>query len=276
MAAIVLILFLIGSIGVASAVAYAKRCARLLRQLESEKYEKDELLKVRYQLEASVPKFITHTVLMDGISGSGKSSFIARLVSPVSTTLELQNMTATVSEYQSLDIPICWEAGEETVLHSLRFFDVAGENSGTFIDALHTLSKERSGSNADVVLVIIWDISSQDKWAESVNHFNKQRIKATYGSKMASSIISAIIVFFNKIDLVNEQTASQRIQSAQNALNKHFENTFERGYGEIQYISGSVIEGTHMHDCLGAILQNFGLAPNFHKITGNASSPRKL
>jgi signal recognition particle receptor subunit beta len=276
MAAIVLILFLIGSIGVASAVAYAKRCARLLRQLESEKYEKDELLRVRYQLEASVPKFITHTVLMDGISGSGKSSFIARLVSPVSTTLELQNMTATVSEYQSLDIPICWEAGEGTVLHSLRFFDVAGENSGTFIDALHTLSKERSGSNADVVLVIIWDISSQDKWAESVNHFNKQRIKATYGSKMASSIISAIIVFFNKIDLVDEQTASQRIQSAQNALNQHFENTFERGYGEIKYISGSVIKGTHMHDCLGAILQNFGLAPNFHKITGNASNPRKL
>jgi predicted GTPase len=273
-----LLLLLLLGIGISSVIAYvyAERCAKLSKRLESEKYEKDELLKVRHQLEASVPKFKSHTVLMDGISGSGKSSFIARLVSPVSTTLELQNMTATVSEYPSLDIPICWEPGEKTTLHSLRFFDVAGENSGTFIDALHTLSKEHSGGGADVVLVIIWDISDEDKWIESVNHFNKQRIKATYGSKMASSIISAIIVFFNKIDMIDKKTASQRILSAQDALNKHFENTFERGYGEIQYISGSVIEGTHMHDCLGAILQNFGLAPNFHKITGNASSPRKL
>jgi hypothetical protein len=264
---VVIVLLLIGVVGT---IVYENRCNRLLKKLESQRLES------RRQLEESAPRFITHTVLMDGISGSGKSSFIARLVSPVSTTSELQNMTATVSEYQSVDIPVCWEPGERTILHSLRFFDVAGENSATVINALHTLSKQAPSGSPNVVLVIIWDISSQDKWGESFTHFNKQSLQATYGNEMALNTIRSIIVFFNKIDLVDEQTANQRIRYAEANFNKHFKNTFERGYGDIQYISGSVLQGTRVHDCLGAILQKLGLAPNFHQITGNASSSKNL
>lgn len=223
------------------------------------------------KLRNKIPKHVVHTVLMDGISGAGKSSFIARLVSPILTSNDLGNITATVSEYQSLAIPICWERNDKTTLHSLRFFDIAGENSGTFVDALYALNNQNSNNNTDVILVIIWDISSKKKWAENINHFNRQRVKATYGSKMASNIIRSIVVFFNKVDLVPSDQVQESVSRAKEAIDNEFRDIFEQGYGEIKYVSGSVMTGQYIHDCLGVILKEFGLATNFHKITGNST-----
>lgn len=249
---------------------YQRRYAqRLSNELEVLRQQNASLEQDRQTLAAQLPTIRVHTVLMDGMPGCGKSTFIARLVSPVSTAQELLQIAATTNEYQTIDAPLCWEKGSQrTVLHTIRFFDVAGERGSTFIDALYKLA-EAGIRQPEVVLVVIWDLSDQH-YARNSHYLNETRLEMAYGSKMAKGIVRSIIVFLNKVDTLSAELGKARIEESKAHLAALFRDKFEVGYGDIHYFAGSAIEGLHMHDCYGAIIRRLHLEHNFEKATGNA------
>jgi CHASE3 domain sensor protein len=246
---------------------------RLQERLSEITQDKQRLEQLSQQLQRKLPEIRSHTVLMDGISGSGKSTFIARIMSPVSGRDQLEDMAATTSAYQTVEVPICWESDaqiEHSIIHHLNFFDVSGENPATFINALSDLHSKHV---TNVVLVIVWDIS-KEFIDQNIVELSRARLQATYGNEMAKKMISSIIVFFNKIDQRERDELPKILGEQKNIVNTLFQSVFEVGYGKIHYIDGSALRGTHVHDCVGLILRQFGLAPNFARITGNASKKR--
>ena len=232
-------------------------------------------LKVLYeQVQKKLPEVKKHIVLMDGISASGKSTFIARIMSPVSSKKELNNMVATVSEYRTTELPICWEDTslvERSIVHSIQFFDIAGEKAGTVINALNKIddSNKKLSTGIDTVLLIIWDISNEN-FEENSKQLNPTRLEATYGNDIAKEIIKKIVVFFNKVDTVETSILSNRIKEQKHKLDKEFKSLFGENFDEkVEYRAGSALNGQGIHDCIGAILKHFDLEPNFQKITGN-------
>ncbi|HXH04345.1 MAG TPA: GTPase domain-containing protein [Candidatus Competibacteraceae bacterium] len=243
--------------------------ARLRSELAGLAEQTRQLQQEKQALAEQLPETRVHTMLMDGMPGSGKSTFIARLISPVSTRQDLLQIAATTNEYQTLDAPLCWEKGSNrTTLHTIRFFDVAGERGSTFIDALYKLA-DAGIRQPEVVLVVVWDLCDEN-YARNGHYLNDTRLEMAYGSKMAKSIVRSIIVFFNKVDLLAPEVAQARIEESKARLSALFRDKFEVGYGDIHYFAGSAISGLHMHDCFGAIIKRLELEHNFEKATGNA------
>ena len=241
-------------------------------EIEKSSKERENLVS---KLKKKLPEEKVHTVLMDGMSGSGKSTFIARIMSPISTLNELRKMAATLNSYRTLELPICWERDESgisfnhSLIHSIEFFDVAGEKPGTFIDALRELEERDSIRESGVILLLMWDLSKLD---ENLEHLNKQRLAATYGNNMAKKIIRKIVVFLNKSDSLTKEEKTKSIEEGKQRLKVLLKDCFENSLGEVIYIDGSALDGTHVHNCMGAMLTHFGLEANFDKITGNATS----
>src|SRR5215468_3412447 len=127
----------------------------------------------------------THSVLLDGISEAGKTTFITRLACPVANTDHLNNIVATVRHYQTPIFPLCWEQSSEEhqpILHALRFIDVAGEKPSTFVNAINDQAVDAFDER--VLVLVVWNLE-RTNLAKNLEAFNRHRLDATYGTDNA-------------------------------------------------------------------------------------------
>jgi len=228
-----------------------------------------DLQKKHEELKKERPEIQLHHVIMDGMSGSGKTTFIARLISPVTNRESLEKIAATTKSYMTFSVPICWEKKTKTkkaLLHELRFTDIAGERRSTFINALYGLPEEAL-KDTKVISVILWDISRVE---QNYEYLSNRILETTYGNDRARAVIKSIIVFFNKADRIDDKVALDKIiDSERRKIKKIFHDIFDKGYGDIKFYVGSALEGSGLHYCYGEILKNLNLEHNYEEITGN-------
>ena len=218
--------------------------------------------------EKRVPREKVHQVLMDGMSASGKSTLITRIVSPTLPAEKLADIVATGRAYSTRPLPVCWtqEKGE-VILHNLQFWDIAGEMGSSFLNALHTIGGDGSTPTRTAVLLIVWDISDDNLGKNSI-HLNPTRIEMAYGNLKAKEIISSVVVFFNKADTVDPRQLPDRIEAEIRDIRALFQSKFAGGYGTLKFFHGAALDGRGIHDCLGEILRTLGLEGGFEHIDG--------
>jgi hypothetical protein len=219
-------------------------------------------------LQKSVPTEKTHQIILDGMSEAGKSTFVARVVSPVIPSAKLKKMVATARQYSTQPLPVCWVRDDKAVtLHTVKFWDIAGERGATFLDALDSIRGNGSGPPPRAVLLIVWDVSDDNVGKNSI-HLNPTRIEMAYGSMKAREVISSVVVFFNKSDRVDSERLEQRIETEKRDITRVFQTKLGGGYQNISFFVGSALDGRGMHDCIGSILQSLGLEGGFQTIDG--------
>jgi hypothetical protein len=222
-----------------------------------------------YEGRRERPERRVHDVIMDGMTSAGKTTFIARLASPVTSREALEGLTSTLNEpYTTVSVPICWERTDRekhTLLHELRFTDVAGEDAAVFVQGIRQLAD--SGVTS-VVLVIMWDLSQPE---QNMDYLNRHRLRATYGLDESRALIKSVVVFLNKTDKIeNREERERRIEAEKERIAQHFGELFDEPFNEIKFHYGSTIEGTGVHYCFGEIIKDLKLEHNFQKITGQA------
>jgi len=217
----------------------------------------------------------THSVLLDGISEAGKTTFITRLACPVANADLLNNIVATVRHYRTPIFPLCWEQSPEEhqpILHALRFIDVAGEKPSTFVNAINEQAADALDER--VLVLIVWNLE-RNNLAKNVEAFNQHRLDATYGTDNARRLIKHVIVFFNKVDLFERQGGTPQ-QLEQEKM--YIADLFARylvGYS-LSFYAGSAIDGRGVLDVYGEILRVLGLGKNFMPLSGNAPAEPAL
>lgn len=225
---------------------------------------------------------VTHTVLLDGVSNSGKSTLVHRLAFPCTEQESLRRIAATQRAYPTRLLPICFvpstgDAGADApVLHAQILRDIAGERPGDVINIVNELAAERARpADADnrpgaVIAVLIWDMADT---AGSRARINKDRLKLAYHNDHARRLIKHFVIFFNKLDLlaVTPEHAQQLVEDERAHL-EHLTDFFDSDVTRT-YLQGSALRGDGVVDCQGAIYTALGLAPYFRVVERDAKAP---
>ncbi len=261
---------LVGAIGfvVTASAGYAIGIRQFQRRLEHTLEAQNK--KMAELAAASEVEPRNHSVLLDGISEAGKTTFITRLACPVADATVLDGIVATVRHYPTPEFPLCWERspeqGHPPVLHALRFIDVAGEKPATFNNAVNELA--RSSADDRLLVLVVWNLD-KDHLAKNRDAFNPWRLDATYCTDNARRLIKHVIVFFNKVDRFEQQGGTrQRLEEEKKYIADLFAKHLE-GYS-LSFYSGSAADGRGVLDVYGEILRVLGLGSHYQPLTGNA------
>lgn len=213
-----------------------------------------------------------HTVFLDGMSYSGKTTFIERLTNPTATPEQLKEQISTQYRYHTDPIPLCWEIVDgQRVLHTLEFFDMAGENPEQMVDNILAYKERRLPEQGRAITLVLWDAAAGHP--RNVGYFNVGRMKAVFGARVARDVISSYVFFFNKCDLLEEQLRGDPGAGSLSSvldLQKQILNTevFEKslnGYPAPGFAHGSALTGEGVHACLGVIVRHLGLHEHFRR-----------
>jgi hypothetical protein len=286
---------------VAAAALAARELADARGAAEREAAEREALRATRPPRDAAdgapaapaVP-LITHTVLLDGVSNSGKSTLVHRLAFPCTDLEQLRRLPATQLPYRTRQMPLCFdvapaeaiepEAGAETaavgarpaaggapgqlVLHAQVLQDIAGEKDGDIVDVLESLAAERARMLGPerpgaVVVLVVWDMANPEASRDALT---KSRLKAAYVNRHGRAMIRSVLVFFNKLDLLT--VAPERLRRLVDDERAHVESVLRAVFGDTvarTYLHGSALRGDGVIECQGAIYAALGLAAHFRE-----------
>ncbi|HWO22658.1 MAG TPA: hypothetical protein VNO30_28055 [Kofleriaceae bacterium] len=229
---------------------------------------------------------VTHTVLLDGVSNSGKSTLVHRLAFPCTEPDSLRKITATQLAYRTRLLPICFvppadasresaEAGDEPVLHAQVLRDIAGEKPYEIINILKQLSAEREQTtererHGTAIVVLVWDMADT---AGSRARITKERLQLAYHNDYGRQLIKHFVIFFNKLDLLN--VSAERVQQLVDDERAHLGSITDfLGTDVVRtYLAGSALRGDGVIECQGAIYTALGLAPHFRDIDKDGRLP---
>lgn len=226
---------------------------------------------------------VTHTVLLDGVSNSGKSTLVHRLAFPCTEPDSLRKITATQLAYRTRVLPICFalpseaarENGEEPVLHAQVLRDIAGEKPYEIINILKQLSAEREqptdrDRHGTAIVVLVWDMADT---AGSRARITKERLQLAYHNDYGRQLIKHFVIFFNKLDLLN--VPAERVQQLVDDERAHLDSITDfLGTDVVRtYLSGSALRGDGVIECQGAIYTALGLAAHFRDIDKDGRQP---
>jgi len=225
---------------------------------------------------------VTHTVLLDGVSNSGKSTLVHRLAFPCTEAESLRKITATQLAYRTRVLPICFvppvgvvRPGEEPVLHAQVLRDIAGEKPYEIINILKQLSSDRDGAperdrHGTAIVVLVWDMADT---AGSRARITKQRLELAYHNDYGRALIKHFVVFFNKLDLLT--VPPERIQQLVDDERAHLDSITDfLGTDVVRtYLQGSALRGDGVIECQGAIYTALGLAAHFREAEKDGSKP---
>lgn len=209
-----------------------------------------------------------YPVFLDGLPGSGKTTFALRLLNPAAVE-ESYPQGATREAVRSPPIPVAIEdrSDNSRLLHALYFYDTVGEDGYTVFDCIQRYTETREDTSRRGVLLFVWDCSRTEQ--ENVDHL-RSHSNIVYRSKMTLSAIESFVVLFNKVDLLEQRlrkAGSQLTLSAElERLQKLVEGptllgSLRASFGVTpQFTSGSMLSGAGLHACYGLILRLFGLA----------------
>lgn len=218
---------------------------------------------------------VTHTVLLDGVSNSGKSTLVHRLAFPCTETDSLRKITATQLAYRTRLLPICFvppigvvREGAEPVLHSQVLRDIAGERPYEIINILKQLSTEREqpvdrDRHGTTIVVLVWDMADT---SASRARITKERLQLAYHNDYGRQLIKHVVIFFNKLDLLD--VPQERMQQLVDDERAHLASITDfLGTDVIRtYIQGSALRGDGVIECQGAIYTALGLAAHFRDV----------
>lgn len=247
--------------------AYTGELRSLRGQLDRLRRDLEGLTNDRIQMRR-------HSVLLDGISGAGKSTLIERLTNPGATTAELASVPATPVARRIEPVPLCWElVGERRVLHTLEFYDMGGESPGQVVNNIREFGRRRADEEAagQAVALVLWDAVAElnpDPTFSNSAQLNGPRLNAIYDHDDALRAISSFVFFLNKIDMLQarleEDGRGHRyaafIEEQRHKLRDEVYRKSLSKYPEPELAVGSALDGRGVHDCLGAIMRQLGLA----------------
>ena len=226
---------------------------------------------------------ITHTVLLDGVSNSGKSTLVHRLAFPCTEPESLRKITATQLAYRTRVLPICFvppvdeirEDSEESVLHAQVLRDIAGEKPYEIINILKQLSMERDQPSererhGAAIVVLVWDMADT---SGSRARITKERLQLAYHNDYARHLIKHFVIFFNKLDLLS--VPPERAQQLVDEERAHLDSiTNFLGTDVVRtYLQGSALRGDGVIECQGAIYTALGLAAHFRDLEKDGKQP---
>ncbi len=227
---------------------------------------------------------VTHTVLLDGVSNSGKSTLVHRLAFPCTEAESLRKITATQLAYRTRLLPICFEApadtaaredGEELVLHAQVLRDIAGEKPYEIINILKQIAAERElpverDRHGTAIVVLVWDMADT---AGSRARITKERLQLAYHNDYGRQLIKHFIIFFNKLDLLN--VPAERVQQLVEDERAHLDSITDFFGTDVvrTYLQGSALRGDGVIECQGAIYTALGLAPYFRDLEKDGRHP---
>lgn len=214
-----------------------------------------------------------HTVLLDGISGAGKTTLLERLTNPAATSAHLAKVAATATAQLTEPVPLCWEVVDgRRVLHTLEFYDVGGENPGQVVDNITEFLERQRDPEAEgqAIVLVIWNSEAElntDPSLWNTEALNPSRLAATYATRSAKTAISSFVFFMNKVDRVRERLRAEQREHEFDAFLEHQRQRLEAEvwrkalshYAAPELAVGSAVDGSGVHDCLGAILRKLGL-----------------
>ena len=225
---------------------------------------------------------VTHTVLLDGVSNSGKSTLVHRLAFPCTEAESLRKITATQLAYRTRLLPICFvppvgvaREGTEPVLHSQVLRDIAGEKPYEIINILKQISTERElpterDRHGTAIVVLVWDMADT---AASRVRITKERLQLAYHNDYGRQLIKHFVIFFNKLDLldVSPERARQLVEDER----AHLDSITDFLGGDVirTYIQGSALRGDGVIECQGAIYTALGLAAHFRDVDKDGKQP---
>jgi len=219
---------------------------------------------------------VTHTVLLDGVSNSGKSTLVHRLAFPCTEAESLRKITATQLAYRTRLLPICFvppvgpgrETTEEPVLHAQVLRDIAGEKPYEIINILKQLSTERElpserERHGSAIVVLVWDMADT---AGSRSRITRERLQLAYHNDYARQLIKQFVIFFNKLDLLT--VPPERVQQLVEDERAHLASITDFLGNDVvrTYLQGSALRGDGVIECQGAIYTALGLAPHFRDL----------
>lgn len=233
------------------------------------------------QAAAGAPT-VTHTVLLDGVSNSGKSTLVHRLAFPCTEAESLRKITATQLAYRTRLLPICFvppvgvaRDGAEPVLHSQVLRDIAGEKPYEIINILKQLSAERDlpaerDRLGTAIVVLVWDMADT---SASRTRITKERLQLAYHNDYGRLLIKHFVFFFNKLDLL--RVPPERVQQLVEEERAHLDSiTNFLGTDVVRtYIQGSALRGDGVIECQGAIYTALGLAAHFRELDKDGKQP---
>ena len=226
---------------------------------------------------------VTHTVLLDGVSNSGKSTLVHRLAFPCTEAESLHKITATQLAYRTRLLPICFvppseaapEGAEEPVLHAQVLRDIAGEKPYEIINILKQISAERDvpvdrERHGTAIVVLVWDMADT---AGSRARITKERLQLAYHNDYGRQLIKHFVIFFNKLDLLSVPV--ERMQQLVEEERAHLDSITDfLGTDVVRtYLQGSALRGDGVIECQGAIYTALGLAAHFRDIEKDGRQP---
>lgn len=213
-----------------------------------------------------------HVVILDGMPKSGKTTFVERLVNPTATADQLRMQAATMRPYHTSPVPLGWELkNDQMVLHTLQFWDIAGENPAGLFDVLTELSRESAAPGPDevaqvgrAVALTIWDSSATVD--ENLRFLSPARIHTIFGARITRKLLSSIVVFLNKADVLEQRLRDDASAALDMALEGQkrviregvFEKVLEM-YPDLTFTNGSALTGAGVHACLGELVKGLQL-----------------
>jgi hypothetical protein len=219
---------------------------------------------------------VTHTVLLDGVSNSGKSTLVHRLAFPCTEPESLRKITATQLAYRTRLLPICFappadpvpEGAQESVLHAQVLRDIAGEKPYEIINILRQISAERDlppdrDRHGTAIVVLVWDMADT---SGSRARITKERLQLAYHNDHGRQLIKHFVIFFNKLDLLS--VPPERIQQLVDDERAHVDSITDfLGTDVVRtYLHGSALRGDGVIECQGAIYTALGLAAHFRDL----------
>jgi F0F1-type ATP synthase membrane subunit b/b' len=246
---------------------------------------------------------VTHTVLLDGVSNSGKSTLVHRLAFPCTEPDSLRKITATQLAYRTRLLPICFvppiasirevardvsrdasrdgdgdrDAGEAPVLHAQVLRDIAGEKPYEIINILKQLSAERElpserDRHGTAIVVLVWDMADT---AGCRARITRERLQVAYHNDYARQLIKHFVIFFNKLDLL--LVPPERVQQLVDDERAHLASITDFLGTDVArtYLQGSALRGDGVIECQGAIYTALGLAPHFRDLDKDGNKDGK-
>lgn len=212
-----------------------------------------------------------HTVILDGIAESGKSTLIHRLAFPCTERAALERLRATRQPMRTRTLPVCFEpAAGGDILHSLRFSDVSGERPDQIADTIDELHGEQrataAGPRGRVIALWVWDMANTPRCRTELS---PARMRVAYGTRRARELITGVVVFFNKVDLLEVDRARQDelVADEEAYLRGVIARCFDAGV-PVVFHRGSALQGTGVTDCQGALYDAVGLGRFFRLADG--------
>ena len=262
--------------GALALVGYALGVARFLGRMQRAVARATDDVEATRPLPAAAIRPLTrvHTVVLDGIAESGKSTLIHRLAFPCTDRASLERLRATRQPVRHRTLPVCLETppGEAEVLHLLRFSDVSGERPDQIADTLDDLHGEYLGAAAGeprgrVIALWVWDMADA---ARNQRELSPMRMRTAYGTRKARELIKGVVVFFNKIDVleVEPERVEQLIADEERYLRGVVSRCFDTSV-PIVFHRGSALDGSGVTDCQGALLDAIGLGHHFRLADGD-------